>query len=81
MNTPSTSLTGKGSISDSGKDPTGSRSCSRCGCNVDIHVDGRGDANIYNCSTPSGTGMSQPRPRRAVNFAFLLTAPVFRLFL
>ena len=62
MNSLSTSSTGKGSTGDTDKDSTGSRSCTRCGCDIDIHIDSRGDVNIYNCSTPSGTGTSPPPP-------------------
>src|SRR5712692_4515010 len=61
MNTISTFSTGKGSTSDSSKDSTAREHRANCsGCDIDIHIDSRGDVNIYNCSTPSGT--SQPPP-------------------
>src|SRR5438067_2113221 len=62
MNTRSTFSTGKGSASDNTKDSTASERGTHCSgsCDIDIRIDCRGDVNIYNCSTPSGT--SQPPP-------------------
>jgi hypothetical protein len=33
----------------------------RC-CDIDIHIDARGDVNIFNCSTPGGRGQSTECP-------------------
>jgi hypothetical protein len=52
MNTLSTFLTGKGS--------TASERGAKCGCDIDIRIDCRGDVNIYNCTSPGGTGPSAP---------------------
>ncbi len=60
MDTISASSISKGSTSDTGKDSTASyrgANSKRC-CDIDIRIDCRGDVNIYNCATPSGT--SQP---------------------
>jgi hypothetical protein len=42
--------------STQGKDGAARNGC----CDIDIRIDSRGDVNIYNCSTPSGTGTSPP---------------------
>lgn len=62
MTTNSTFSTGKGSTSDSSKDSTASERVANCRgcCDIDIHIDCRGDVNIYNCSTPSATGTTPP---------------------
>ena len=62
MNTRSTLSTGKGSASDSSKDSTARERGANCSgdCDIDIRIDCRGDVNIYNCSTPSGTGTTPP---------------------
>jgi hypothetical protein len=63
MNTRSTFSTDKGNASDNTKDSTASECSANCsgGCDIDICIDCRGDVNIYNCSTPSGTGTT-PSP-------------------
>ena len=40
-----------------------------CGCRVDIHIDSKGDVNIYNCASPGtaprgGAGCRAIRSRR-----------------
>src|SRR5215510_14639266 len=62
MNTESMFSTGKGSTSDCSKNSTASeRGTHGTGCcDIDIHIDSRGDVNIYNCAPSSGT--SQPAP-------------------
>jgi hypothetical protein len=42
--------------STQGKDGARREGC----CDIVIRIDSRGDVNIYNCSTPSGTGTSPP---------------------
>ena len=56
MSTLSTLSTGKSSASD----PTASEREAKCGCDIDIRIDARGDVNIYNCATPVGTGPTAP---------------------
>ena len=62
MNTISRFSTGKGSTDDKSKDSTASEhGANRSGCgDNDFRIDCRGDVNIYNCSTPSGTGTTPP---------------------
>lgn len=64
MNTISTFSVGKGSAGDTSKDSTASERGAKgsSGCDIDIHIDCRGDVNIYNCSTPSGAGETPPSP-------------------
>ena len=62
MSTRSTFSTGTGGAIDS----KSSRACRHsdskdCCCDIDIQIDCSGDVNIYNCSTPSGTGTT-PTP-------------------
>jgi hypothetical protein len=52
MSTLSTHSTGKGS--------TVSERDAECGCDIDIRIDCRGDVNIYNCTSPGGTGPTPP---------------------
>lgn len=64
MNTLSTFSNRKDSVSDTSRDTAGrapGRDDERC-CNMDIHVDCRGDVNIYNCPPPGATGTPPPPP-------------------
>jgi hypothetical protein len=61
--------------SDSTQTAGGKRSDNRSGCcDIDIHIDSRGDVNIYNCSTPSVIEIRHRR--RSARPAFLLPALV-----
>jgi hypothetical protein len=62
MSTRSTFSTGTGGAIDNKSSHADRHSDSKdCCCDIDIHIDCRGDVNIYNCSTPSGTGAT-PTP-------------------
>jgi hypothetical protein len=63
MNKTSTYSDGKGNGSDSSKvPPERERPKDRGCCDIDIHIDSRGDVNIYNCSPPGGAGATPPTP-------------------
>ena len=64
MNTRTTFETGKGSAADSRQDPArADRGANLRGCcDIDIHIDSRGDVNIYNCPTQAGGGEALPPP-------------------
>jgi len=64
MNIRDTFSIGKGSAADSRQGAAGTdRGPNRQGCcDIDIHIESRGDVNIYNCPTANETGQAPPPP-------------------